>query len=113
MRRFVLSAAVLILLLATLRLPAQESAGVNPNLLSEMKWRSIGPHRASRTRAAAGHRSQPFTFYTGAVNGGVWKTTDAGRTWTPIFDDRSARVEREAEGRGGGGEIGPEFKFRI
>ena len=88
MRRFVLSAAVLILLLATLRVPAQENAGVSPNLFSEMKWRSIGPHRASRTRAAAGHRSQPFTFYTGAVNGGVWKTTDAGRTWTPIFDDQ-------------------------
>jgi photosystem II stability/assembly factor-like uncharacterized protein len=53
-----------------------------------MKWRSIGPHRASRTRAAAGHRTQPFTFYTAAVNGGVWKTTDAGRSWTPIFDDQ-------------------------
>ena len=88
MRRFVLSAAVLILLLATLRVPAQQNAGVSPNFFSEMKWRSIGPHRASRTRAAAGHRSQPFTFYTGAVNGGVWKTTDAGRTWTPIFDDQ-------------------------
>ena len=88
MRRFVLSAAVLILFLATLRVPAQENAGVSPNLFSEMQWRSIGPYRASRTRAAAGHRSQPFTFYTGAVNGGVWKTTDAGRTWTPIFDDQ-------------------------
>ena len=88
MRRFVLSAAVLILFLATLRVPAQENAGVSPSLFSEMRWRSIGPYRASRTRAAAGHRSQPFTFYTGAVNGGVWKTTDAGRTWTPIFDDQ-------------------------
>ena len=58
MRRFVLFAAALILLLATLRVPAQESAGVNPNLFSEMKWRSIGrahgPHSAGRTRAADG-----------------------------------------------------------
>ena len=41
-----------------------------------MKWRSTAPH-ASRTHARR-HRSQPFTFYTAAVNGGVWKTTDAG-----------------------------------
>jgi photosystem II stability/assembly factor-like uncharacterized protein len=68
--------------------PAQQAAPVSPSLFSEMRWRSIGPHRASRTRSAAGHRAQPFTFYAGVVNGGVWKTTDAGRTWIPIFDDQ-------------------------
>ena len=68
--------------------PAQEPSQVSPALYAAMKWRSIGPHRASRTFAAAGHRSQPFTFYMAQVNGGVWKTTDAGRTWTPIFDDQ-------------------------
>jgi photosystem II stability/assembly factor-like uncharacterized protein len=61
---------------------------VSPNLYQGMKWRMIGPFRAGRTVGAAGIPSQPNVFYIGVNNGGVWKTTDAGRTWKPIFDDQ-------------------------
>ena len=57
-------------------------------LFSQMKWREIGPMRAGRTRALAGVPSQPATFYFGAVNGGVWKTTDAGHTWHSLWDEQ-------------------------
>src|ERR1700760_1225710 len=63
-------------------------AQVDEKLFSDMKWREIGPLRAGRTRALAGGPSEPATFYLGAVNGGVWKTTDAGATWHSIWDEQ-------------------------
>jgi photosystem II stability/assembly factor-like uncharacterized protein len=56
--------------------------------VSSLHWRSIGPYRGGRTRAAAGVPGQPNVFYIGVCNGGVWKTTDYGRTWQPVFDDQ-------------------------
>ncbi len=58
----------------------------DPTLFQDLRWRSIGPFRAGRTVAIAGIPDQPNVFYMAPNNGGVWKTTDAGRTWTPIFD---------------------------
>ncbi len=60
----------------------------SPNLFQEMRWRMVGPFRGGRTRAVAGVPSQPNVFYMGAVNGGVWKSDDYGRTWNPIFDQQ-------------------------
>jgi len=59
---------------------------VPENAYQELHWRMIGPFRGGRTRAATGVPSQPNVFYMGQVNGGVWKSDDFGRTWTPIFD---------------------------
>ena len=55
---------------------------------NDMRWRMIGPHRGGRTVGAVGVPQQPNVFYIGVNNGGVWKTTDYGRTWVPIFDDQ-------------------------
>lgn len=56
---------------------------------NQMQWRSIGPYRGGRTVGAAGVPQQPNVFYIGVNNGGVWKTTDYGRTWNSIFDNES------------------------
>jgi photosystem II stability/assembly factor-like uncharacterized protein len=61
---------------------------VDAKLYSDMKWREIGPMRGGRTRAIAGVTSQPATFYLGMVNGGVFKTTDAGATWQSVWDSQ-------------------------
>jgi photosystem II stability/assembly factor-like uncharacterized protein len=76
-----LVAAVLLALLA-----AGAAAQVDPASYGALRWRSIGPFRGGRVLAVAGAPDDPLHFYFGAVNGGVWETRDAGRTWAPISD---------------------------
>jgi photosystem II stability/assembly factor-like uncharacterized protein len=59
-----------------------------PELVNGLKWRLIGPFRGGRAVAVAGVPGDSTTFYFGAVNGGIWKTTDAGTAWAPIFDNQ-------------------------
>ncbi|MEI6668174.1 MAG: glycoside hydrolase [Acidobacteriota bacterium] len=66
--------------------PAIADVPFAPGLFREFGWRHIGPFRGGRTKALAGVPSQPSLFYIGPVNGGVWKTTDYGRTWVSLFD---------------------------
>jgi photosystem II stability/assembly factor-like uncharacterized protein len=55
---------------------------------TDLTWRLIGPFRGGRVLAVSGVPGEAEHFYFGAVNGGVWETRDAGRTWQPIFDSQ-------------------------
>src|SRR5262245_47187371 len=84
MRTLSAGVAVLILGLVSFVHGFQSSKQVDP--ASAMHWRQIGPPRAGRARALAGVLSQPNVFYIGFDNGGVWRSTDYGSTWQPLFD---------------------------
>jgi photosystem II stability/assembly factor-like uncharacterized protein len=58
------------------------------SLYSDLHWRMIGPFRGGRMNAVSGVPGQVDTYYFGSVGGGVWKTTNSGRTWTPVFDSQ-------------------------
>ncbi len=85
---FLLAAAILAVAVLHSRtvLSARETS--SPALYSGLKWRHIGPFRGGRVNAVTGVPGQPTVFYFGSVGGGVWKTTNAGRTWTPVFDSQ-------------------------
>jgi photosystem II stability/assembly factor-like uncharacterized protein len=74
------------LAILALSISALQAQTVNPALWSNLKYRMIGPERGGRVTAVTGVPSQPYMFYMGSTGGGVWKTLDAGHTWTNISD---------------------------
>ena len=82
-----------LLALLTSVVPAQPAAAqdgngetVDPALFESLRYRSVGPSRGGRSTAVTGYRDRPYTFLMGAVGGGIWRTVDAGQTWTNISD---------------------------
>jgi photosystem II stability/assembly factor-like uncharacterized protein len=78
--------ACLLGLLTTLTQPALAATKYDESLFKGMHWRSIGPYRGGRVLAVTGVPGDPYTFYFGSVAGGVWRTTNGGSTWQPLFD---------------------------
>ena len=68
------------------RLACAQSVPPPESSYAALRWRLIGPHRGGRVLAVAGIAGDATTFYFGAVDGGVWRTTNAGLTWEPLFD---------------------------
>jgi photosystem II stability/assembly factor-like uncharacterized protein len=65
-----------------------EYAQQSTDLYSGLHWRMLGPFRGGRVDAVSGVHGRPNEFYFGSVNGGVWKSIDGGRVWTPVFDSQ-------------------------
>ncbi|MCH6201770.1 glycosyl hydrolase [Aquiflexum sp. LQ15W] len=63
-----------------------EAQSYDEKIYEAIQWRNLGPHRGGRSAAVAGVASERNTFYFGATGGGVWKTTDGGKTWGNISD---------------------------
>ncbi|HEY0556709.1 MAG TPA: glycosyl hydrolase [Thermoanaerobaculia bacterium] len=76
----------LALLLASNAAAAAPKPAVDPTLFSGLKWREVGPFRGGRVAAVTGVPGDRNTYYFGGTGGGVWKSTDAGRTWKNVSD---------------------------
>jgi photosystem II stability/assembly factor-like uncharacterized protein len=74
------------LTIATLPLTLMGEEPIDSRQFSGMQWRLIGPFRGGRVTTVAGVPGDPNTYYFGTPGGGIWKTTDAGQVWRPIFD---------------------------
>jgi photosystem II stability/assembly factor-like uncharacterized protein len=88
-RLFLVLALAAPLATGALTLLLAQEAPFDRSLYSGLRWRLIGPFRGGRVNAVSGVVGQPHTYYFGSVGGGVWKSINAGRTWTPIFDGQN------------------------
>ncbi len=88
MNRIRSSAVTLAAFAALFFVPAQPvlSQDIDPARFESLKWREVGPYRGGRVAAVTGIRGDRGTYYFGGTGGGVWKTVDAGRTWTNVSD---------------------------
>jgi len=90
MKRFLQATLALGLLSLPLSLiVARPSDQLTESLEKGLKWRPIGPYRGGRVLAVTGVPGDPNVFYFGGVAGGVWRTTNAGLSWTPLFDKQA------------------------
>ncbi len=65
-----------------------QGAAADDELFADLQWRNIGPaNMAGRVTDIEAVESSFATVFVGAASGGVWKSTNAGTTWTPIFED--------------------------
>lgn len=65
--------------------PSARAQQIDSKSLSAMKWRLVGPYRGGRVEAVEGIPGTN-TYFFGSVDGGVWKSVDAGQNWEPLFD---------------------------
>jgi photosystem II stability/assembly factor-like uncharacterized protein len=79
-------ASVFLALVTSAASGAPAVAQVDPSNFAALQWRLIGPFRAGRVSAGAVDPSDANTYYFGTPGGGVWKSANAGQTWSPIFD---------------------------
>jgi hypothetical protein len=77
---------IIVFIVALVAIAPLKAGQFNPALYAGMQWRLVGPFRAGRVSAVAGVTGQPGVYYMASPGGGVWKTTDAGVVWRPIFD---------------------------
>src|SRR5208282_5561148 len=106
------AAGVAGLLVAAPAARAQSGGGVDTALYSGMKWRQIGPFRGGRVLAVSGVAGDPETFYFGGTGSGVWKTTNGGQDWTPLFDKQPvSAIGAQRNLRGHGRRVHPQHEF--
>ena len=98
--RLVVASAVaaLVVAMCLASIAAQQATRVAPDVYRQLHWRYIGPE-GNRSDAAAGVPGDPNIYYVGAASGGIYKTTDGGVHWQPIFDDQPVSVDRIARRR--------------